>query len=829
MYRMNRGWLDLLCAQIAEGAVASAPSTSAGGSNGPGSSDPLMPVVAAFATVLALVLGAPGAYGQEGDDAWEGIEEMLVVGESGDLSEAPTPGSAVVFSEEDLVLRGIASVGDIAEFTPNVEINMLFGASSPEIFIRGVGLKDTNANASSSVAVLVDGVPLNSPVGQLAQFFDVEQVEVLRGPQGGRLGRNAAGGAIAVRSRKPSGDFGARALVTYGRFNQVDFETALEMPIVRDILALRLAGRLRQRDPIGVNRCGSLPPYDFLSAPCNGVSRTPSAIAISGPPQKGVNDRDNWGLRGILRFTPSEEWEILLNIHGGRNRGLAPSLQNGQRRRPRPLRNDPLWRDFNGYWDRDRCLGRDVDGNCIANHRDPERGDAFAGDYNGSTPENVDLFGTHVRVERSVGQWTFMSLSAYERNQRLAAIDFDATPRVSRERSFDDRAWQFTQELRAQWADAKGRLEFEVGALFLHEELEGRAFFRAGLGRLGQVFDQDTTYFGAWGQGRLELSEEFAIEGAIRLNRETKSMKLVAFNQLVAGGQVILEALPPFGLLQAGVSSTDLVPTGEIVLQYTPVVDVLFFSKFVRGYKGRHINAGGVNPETVVDPTDQEFVNAFEIGAHTSWLDGILDWRSAVFVYLYEGQQVFTLQSNLSGGQPLEQLINANDSRIFGAETELGLDWEGFRADLSIGVLHATYSDFVNRIEFFTPSLSGADLNVQIADYSGNPLVNAPRFSLTGSVAYTFESERLGSLTPRLDYRYRSRVYFTPEKSSRASDDPRWILDARLDYRAVGEWLRVGFWVRNLLNEIYRTNTVSDFNAAIGDPRTWGVTMDMAF
>ena len=343
-------------------------------------------------------------------DPWDDAEVMVVVGDGrrGTLVEAPS--SVIAFDTEELLATGISDVGDLAEYTPNLEINSVFGASSPEIFIRGVGLKDTSSNAASSVAVISDEVYLNSPVGQLAQFFDVESVNVLRGPQGAKYGRNASAGAILIQSARPSGGFGSRLALTYGRFDQVDFDGHVEAPIVPDLLSLRVSGKRRQRDPLGNNRAAA-------------GRQTPIPNSLNGPPAFGINDRDEWAARGQLLLNPTPGLEILLNVHGGQNRSLAPSFQYAPRFRPNQF--TPLWHGSNGYFDFDGCMRLNDAGQCVENTRQPENGDPFEGAYNATPPEDLDLFGTYLRVDGEIGSWLLTSITAFERNSRDAGLDLD--------------------------------------------------------------------------------------------------------------------------------------------------------------------------------------------------------------------------------------------------------------------------------------------------------------------------------------------------------------------------------------------------------------------
>ena len=145
---------------------------------------------------------------QEEDDPFAGIEEMVVVGSGTAAIFESQEVSTISFDAEYLEAIGAKDLGDIAQFTPNLEIRTPFAASNPTLFIRGVGLRDFNANSSSSVAVYNDEVYMNSPAAQLAQLFDVGDIGVLRGPQALEYGRNASAGTIRVIARQTHGHAG---------------------------------------------------------------------------------------------------------------------------------------------------------------------------------------------------------------------------------------------------------------------------------------------------------------------------------------------------------------------------------------------------------------------------------------------------------------------------------------------------------------------------------------------------------------------------------------------------------------------------------------------
>jgi len=292
---------------------------------------------------------------QEPSAARRGIEEIVVLGaESEGTRDFGAADSVTGFGAEDLAALGAQDIADLAGFTPNLEI-VTAGATTPTFFIRGVGLNDFNSNSTGAVAIYRDDVAINAPALQLSTLFDVEAVNVLRGPQGTGLARNASAGAIKMYSRKPTGEFGGYLRSELGNFDFRDFEGAIEAPIFEDVLAGRFAFRLSERDGTMKNRCGDAPAFaDRVRLPSSrtlralglentyiGGSERPDgtpipAWSICGEPvrrnsisdiptglESRVNNLDNWGARGTLLFQPTLDMTWLLNAHGSRRDELS--------------------------------------------------------------------------------------------------------------------------------------------------------------------------------------------------------------------------------------------------------------------------------------------------------------------------------------------------------------------------------------------------------------------------------------------------------------------------------------------------------------------------
>ena len=290
---------------------------------------------------LGVSLGAPlESRGQPENDSSApdtDIEEILVIGVESETGEDFAAGDSVTgFGAEDLAALGAADIADLAAFTPNLEI-VTSGATTPTFFIRGVGLNDFNPNSTGAVAIYQDDVAINAPAIQLGTLFDVEGVNILRGPQGTGQARNASAGAIKVYSVKPTGEFGGYFKTELGNFGYQDYEGAVESPIVEDLLAGRVAFRLSQRNGTMHNRCaGAMPLGQRVPFDPNLGSAIDSRWSQCGEPvlpaeisdvpfglERRVNDIDNWSARGNFLFQPTLDMTWLLNLHGSRRDELT--------------------------------------------------------------------------------------------------------------------------------------------------------------------------------------------------------------------------------------------------------------------------------------------------------------------------------------------------------------------------------------------------------------------------------------------------------------------------------------------------------------------------
>src|SRR5262245_59278960 len=238
------------------------------------------PLLSGLGLAVALLL-APVAHAQvdeqpppENEDAGaepSGVEEIIVRGGGSEaVEDFKVADSVTAFSAADLVALGAANIADLAQFTPNLEI-VTAGATTPTFFIRGVGLNDFNANSTGAVSIYQDDVPVNAPALQLGTLFDVENVSILRGPQGTGMARNSSAGAIKTYARKPTGQYGGFFRGNFGNYDYQEYEGALEAPIYQDVFSARLAFLYTERDGTMRNRCHGAPPRELRTPVPSGI------------------------------------------------------------------------------------------------------------------------------------------------------------------------------------------------------------------------------------------------------------------------------------------------------------------------------------------------------------------------------------------------------------------------------------------------------------------------------------------------------------------------------------------------------------------------------
>jgi outer membrane receptor protein involved in Fe transport len=820
-----------------------------------------------------------------------GVEIMRIRGRGVRAIETDVPESLTSFGAAEIEALGAQNVAELARIAPNVEV-VRGGATQASFFIRGVGLSDFNANAAGAVAILQDGVSLNSPALQLGQIFDVENVEVLHGPQSYGPDRNASAGAIVISSRRPTGDYAASIRSSLGLWDSdsedtfkgmiQDYEGALEFPL-GEFAASRFAFRFHDADPYKTNGCGNAPPpadravrasvldpgdasicgeTSLNAIPIGSVSYIPEGLPTR------VGNEHRWAARGQLRFQPPEsEMDWLLNAHGS---SLSEQSVLGQAIGTGPLAFAGT--GFGGatrvgYWEPDqkqeweeRCVDQP---DCIDNQeqRTAEAeafGDTLAsgrpldtrpyrGDFDRVGLTTLDTWGGFLRGELGIGDMKFTTQTAYDTYTRSRDSDADFTSEVIFEIDFDDAASQFWQEFRLQGELRDEPLRWDVGAYYLQEQLQSHELTLSAntLGTILREYTQDTYSWAIWAGGAWDFLDDFTLEAGLRYNWEQKRFDYV---RSLPG----LVDPSPEGSIQ---SATWQAPTGEINLTYRFNQQASAYAKYSRGFKPGHFNATSARP---VDnpPAEPEYLDAFEVGLGGSWFDERFSARAAAFYYLYENYQIFLFTDAPGNAAPVLEVLNAAGANNYGIELDARLEplagwapaWlDGLVLGTRFGWLESRFLDFQNIVDRRTAN-SPVPVPVTL-DFTGNRLPNAPQYKVSGTAEWTFDLGRYGTLIPRYEFAWTDDVAFDANNgqgslnASGQSSLPDlaigqpafWLHNLRLAYRMPTGNVEFAVWARNLGNAVYKTYAfdASEFTGLVinfvGPPRTIGFDVSVAF
>ena len=787
----------------------------------------------AIATATLLFAPAPADAAQDPDlDPWAGVEEMIVLGGEGTMLLVNETTSAISFDAAELQVERISTIADLSNFTPNLEIKSAFAASNPVLFVRGVGLDDFNANSAGAVAVYQDGVYMNSPAGQLFQFFDAAGVDVQRGPQSGRY-RNASSAAIRVQSTPPAHEVGGYANFTTGNYGLIESEGALNIPVVPDVLAVRVSGKHTQHGGYTKNRCDGKPLLRFNSPNFGVNNRDCSLVFVEGfslgSEQRipsGENDADNWAVRGqVLWDVPLEtsgmKW--LLNVHGGRNDSRAAQFQHRGFQIPS---GDPL---------AERVPGTDVTG-----YADTDS-DPFKGDYNNGDDENLRLFGASLR-----GTWdlsdvhTVVSLSGYEDHTRETLENTDANPRNLLTTLYRDDGWQFSQDLSVEsvWNE---NLETVVGAYFITEDLTVSNRFESRTNFILEVdYRQDTRSGAFYGELDWEFLPGLTFSTTTRYTHEYKHFD----NRSTAANAAGVSGV---GLNVGTANKTFAGVSGHVGLHWEITEEYSVYAKFTRGWKPGHFNGGSVFSGQLIEPVDPEALLSYEIGAKASFFDQRVTIEGSAFYYDFTNLQIFALEQD-SGSFPLPQLINAKGSENRGVEVQISIEpFEGLKIDYNVGFLDTEYTEFTNTLFRLPPRQPGdppRDPVPVVIDYSGNDMIGAPQWSMSGSIQYTIDLSRLGTVVPRFSFSWKDDTFYDAAEGrgtiqnlpdGTIGQKAHAFLNASLAWNSPDDEFVIRGWARNLSNTEAKVQSfdVSDgFNYvfdAYAAPRTFGVTFGLNF
>ena len=798
----TRNWLAASTAAIA--LLAGAPALAQDSGAATGAAPNTAPETGAPAVVgeqPSSALGVPD--NAPGGDAPKTAPDPLVTSDQSEIvvtatkrggTLQSTPASISAVSEDKLGAGGIQSIADLAGAIPNLSVGDQFGVN--RTFIRGVGMTSIDLGADGAVAFLQDGAMIARPSAQLSGFYDLEQVEVLRGPQGTTYGRGATAGAINLVTKRPTRDLDGYARFTYGNYDNKIFEGAIGGPLAGERLMARIATKIEKRDGYGEN-------------------------LFTG---NDVDNRNAYAVRGSLLARPSEQLEALLTVDHFRERDNNYAFHYfGPTNVPEAFLPGVLLggQTINGFY---AAQGKKADLRNIYSNEDA------INRRNGTGLTGI--------VTWKPSRLSIVSTTSYRDFKRFNRDDLDVTEAEAfGQNNYTERSKSFSQEITANYR--AGRLEVLGGALYFHEKLDGQvevpttnlaAYFNVVLGTTlpPDLFDngfylQDGTVvtdaYGAYLQGTYEIAPRLKLTAGARYNYEKRK----------GSGAFIFDAqginIPTDR--EKGWSSI----TPKFLGEYSFPGNTLIYASATKGFKSGVINVGSLN--AVINP---ETVWSYEAGIKGKLFDRLLTYNAAAFYYDYKDLQVGFVNAN-----SIVETRNAASARNFGFEFDTV--WRP-ATNLSISLfgtyLNAKFKEFCTA--YYRDGSPGTDplprcpSDAALVSLKGNRLPNAPKYSAGLGAEYVMNLGRSGTLNWQGDANYQSEVFFTEFNNSDARQKAFTLFNASLSYKPLSERFSVTAWGRNLTDKYVIANNIVAAplygNVRVGSlrpPRTYGVTLGAKF
>ncbi|OYU35407.1 TonB-dependent receptor [Novosphingobium sp. PASSN1] len=760
--------------------------------------------------------------------------EIVVTAQNRTQNVNDVPIAINVISGEELKKAGFSTLNDIDKIAPVVQLNQDQG--TVKVTVRGVGTTSNDEAQDTSVVINIDGEYINRPNVMGMSLFDMDRVEVLRGPQGTLYGRNSTGGAINFITRKPGREFGAEGTISYGNYNAVRADAGVDVPL-GDVAAVRVSGFYEDRDGYNKHPAGG----GFFVFPAYAAGRS--------------DDNNAYGGRVSLRLDPTDKLSVNLAAEYAQ-RKFSPGIF--------------AVADLNG-------AGNGPSGG-TCNNGFSRVAPAYAQLL--CVPSNTNLLSKVDRNEYAAplygiglvkqDTWAIRGRIAYEFSDAATLTyiggyrSFSGDPKnrltlpvIYQSFSFQDEADTQSHELRLN--GKIGGVIYQIGGFYFKEKQDREnGFF---LGPIAPPAGTYLSYFGRkisseskslFGQIEVPLGDKLTAVGGLRYTDNSRDALYIngsPFAKFKADGVTFDPTGPNFTLLGAGPGRKDLnainaqkLPLGSndnkvtwlAGLNFKPNSDTLVYVKASTGFKGGGFDAVGTyKPETNT---------AFEGG----WKQTFGDHRQhqfnlGAFYYDYKDLQVSVLLDTTVGGQT----FNAGKAKIWGIEASgsIQLD-DATNFHTSINYLNAEYKELFAQFNVLDTSgaLNGiGDLDpttpgIQQPNFAGNRPPFSPEFIITAGLDHTFQLGDAGTLTARADSTFKSSYFTDFYNYADGTQQAFTQSDLSLEYQTASKRISVMGFVKNLENNRPLTygSFVSAgpddvFNWQFGTPRTYGIRLNVKF
>ncbi|MFT6286878.1 MAG: iron complex outermembrane receptor protein [Alcanivorax sp.] len=710
------------------------------------------------------------------------LEEVLVTAQKREQSLQDVPASVSVISGESMrdFIGGGENIRAMSGRVPSLQIESSNGRQSPRFYIRGLGNYDFDVNASQPVSLIFDEITLQNAVLKSIPMFDIERIEVLKGPQGTLFGRNTPAGIVKVDSVRPSSETEGYVNIGYGSRDTQTYEGAIGGEVTDGVTA-RLSMKYLERDA-------------WIDNTVNG----------SGDDFGGF---DEFAYRLQVLFEPTDNFSALVKIHGFDQDGDHPQIFYA---------------------------------NALTPGQEGTRSgfDEEVVSQDGSAGFEMDHIGgaLHLTYEMS-NALTLTSITGYDEVESFSRADVDGGliggPEVigvlGRQAFFNvesgdglDDHYQLSQELRL--AGESGQFFYQVGLYYFDEDIDVRSnnFDSAtGLKTSEDIASQQTTSSAIFGQVEYSVNDALSVIGGLRYTDD----------------DVELETLPGPGSFAPNdiIKEDDSYVNWDLALNYDVDADWSIYGRVGNASRG---------PVTIgrfgfTSSADTETLTSIEAGFKANLWDDRARWNATVYAFEVEDQQL----TATGGSANLNTLLNSDKTEGSGFETDLEILFTQdlrFSTNLSynkteikdseLGVEQCSSNPGCTVKDPVIGVVNGPFGPATIVSVDGNSLPRAPEWMFNASLHYTYHLSS-GQMYFNTDWNYRDESNIFLYESVEHIAEERWIGGLRIGYKNESEQLDVAIVGRNITDEVVVDGALNFLNmsAFVNEPAFWGVEVGYNF
>ncbi len=715
-----------------------------------------------------------------------------------------TGAAVAAFSGRDLENLNVAVSTDLQSYVPNFVFKRHgnSGAFGQVMKIRGVGVSDLDVPTSDpSVAVYVDGVFQAKAFGPQYELFDVEDIEVLRGPQGTLYGKNALGGAINIITRKPSATDTMELSATFGNFGRQNFTGAIPVTLIDNHLYARLSVVSRNAEGNVRNNYNT---------------------------QDRLGSEDFVGSRLALRYEADGGATVDLTLDASQQKQApAPYYLVGLSSAPNMLVN--VAAAHSPYSPASSLVPLNPSWSNL-DHIDTDAGAGYGGvlpagrGANGRAADNATFYGASLSAQQNLANdVTLRSITGYRSYTRLLSQDIDGTPIDLIDQVYSDRGSQITQEFQLNSTQFGGRLQWVGGLFYMHQSSstdQTNPFFLGLLQDSGlnltalRLTDLTSDAYAAYVNGMFAVTDRLKLSAGLRYGDEEKSAH-------IRGGPLTRPNAPY--AFDGSRSESWRSPQPKFGADYTFTDDLFGYTSISKGYASGGFN-GRVNIAT------RNFINTFGEESLWSYEAGLKSWlfehrarlNVAAFYMAYDNVVVQSFAPG-GNGQPVGFFLqNAGRAAVRGGEAEFQVQaTDALSLRASLGILNQKFKDFGF-------NAAGNRIDPSQAHFFDSP-------NTTASLAVNY-NRAVGSAGAKIqleaDDSYQSRVYFDNSGLNVGTQAGYSQYNASATYVFPTDHLSLSFWGKNLSDKLVVVRSANFMAAPLGfavalfnEPRTYGVTL----